>query len=109
MRIGTRTLVAKTCYGCGELKMASEFRKAHGKWPQSDCRPCQHITAKQSDKRRNDQTQTTASNARSEWTEREVKALWELVDQGLTSREIGVKIGRSMTAVSQAKGRYPRR
>lgn len=112
MKIGSRTLLAKTCPYCGEFKQASEFRLRTGrkgvKYHQTDCEDCKTKMAKASDKANNDRLRALAGNSRRLWTEPEIKHVWELTDAGFKNREIAEALGRSLSSVNIAKSRFPR-
>jgi DNA-binding CsgD family transcriptional regulator len=103
-RISGRTLVAKTCGGCKELKDASEFRrrKKDGYY-QGWCNRCQHDSAKKTDLRANANSQDRATKSKQPWTTREIKELIAYMGEGLTTRQIAEKMGRSYAAITQAR------
>lgn len=104
-RIGPdRTLLAKTCTVCGVFKQASEYhkRKRDGYW-QNECKDCSHKAAKLSDKLANARLQDTATHKNDPWTVSEIQRLQELIDEGLTYREVAAKMGRSLGSITQAK------
>jgi hypothetical protein len=103
---GTRTLLAKSCITCGELKQASDYRMARGVYYQSECRGCQHISAKRADKKANARSQDYAVKFRDEWTERDLHELSQLTARKLPLAVVAKKLGRSLASINDAKVRY---
>lgn len=113
LNVGKRTLVAKSCSGCGHFKMASEFRKlSSGKlvgYYNNECRSCHHKSARKANLRTNHRSMEKATRTRASWTESEVKILWKLTEQGKSREYIAHALGRTVNAVGLAKLRYPKK
>lgn len=100
---GTRTLVAKTCTACGELKTASEYSKPrlrHG-YPSYDswCRACHQRAAGEINRKANDESLEKATQHRERWSKDELETLRRLRRLGLSTRDIAERLGRTREAV----------
>lgn len=106
LNAGRRSLVAKSCAECGELKLAREFWRTNNGYYHAWCKRCQHLSAKNSDVRRNAESQDNARNRGNPWTETEIKELKQHIEEGLSGRDIASTMGRSVASINVAKSRY---
>lgn len=72
------------------------------------CNPCQNRISAASHKKTNNTSLEKAKKHLEEWTPSQVKELWFLVDRGLSTRQIGERLGRTEVAISNARYRYAR-
>lgn len=103
--VGYRTLLAKTCKGCGELLPARSFRSGTYKEGQCTRSPeCHACTTARYDltnkaKRRNEESRDHAENHWQHWGQEED----ELVLSGKPIAEIAAATGRTYAAVRQRR------
>ena len=112
-RMGARTLVARTCLGCGELLDASMFRKEEkgrttAQWTRR-CRRCAYEASPLAEKpealrdlMRHWQEVTSESAHRhgQEWTDEDFTAL---ADRSVRVPEIALRLGRTYSATLSAR------
>lgn len=101
---GSRSLVAKTCRSCKELKLASEFKRRPRKGQvlehyDSECKHCGFLRSNECLKRANDESLEKATRYRDNWTKDEIATLQRLEGLGLSHREIAERLGRTISAV----------
>lgn len=105
MKIGKRTLLAKTCYICGEFKMADQFPLVVKCYRDSYCRKC-HNTAPQVQMREHQNaTLDGAKKHRKPWTDEDMRQLEALFLEGLSGPAVAHALGRSMYAVYTMKNK----
>lgn len=103
---GKRTLIAKTCTKCGELKEAKCFRKNTRGYRVPDCNNCHNKRSRANMTAKNVLSHEHTERGRGNiWSDDEVQKLREFVAAGMPSSEISVKLGRSITAVHMKKSR----
>lgn len=97
MFVGTRTILAKTCHDCGELKSADAFGRNHeGRYLNTVCGTC--INARTATNNAN--TLERASNHRQPWTEHEDDQLLLLRVNGKTHKEVALILGRTILSTT---------
>lgn len=109
-RCGPRMLVAKTCVGCDELKMAAEFlrvTKPNTGWAYwtTYCRACNRRRTREIVRRANDASLEKATHHNDIWSSDEIETLWRLDRQGLSHRLIGERLGRTELSVQMMKAK----
>ena len=110
--IGNRTLVARTCVACGLILGSKHFDRKRGGWA-SICTPCRskqyrelhHDKSVEATTRINIVNQTlsleSATRKGQHWTLKELDAIVEAINAGLTYREIAILVNRSYYSISQ--------
>jgi len=99
-----RTLVAKTCLGCGQLKMAEHFSKSKRTtqaraYYEAACKSCSSAQSAGITTRINDELLLTAHNHHQIWSGAEIKRLEELDALGWKAKDIAKDIGRSLNSI----------
>lgn len=98
--VGQRTLVAKSCHDCGQLKLARDFPKVRkGKYYNTVCMRCHKKIVDRSSKRINARSLDTATSHRKPITDSEIAEVLKLSEEGYTAQEIGRRLGRTYRAV----------
>jgi superfamily II helicase len=101
---GTRTLVAKTCRHCGELKLAKHFSKnTCGTYYNSQCHDCNNAQSKPALKQAHSRALGVAVRHRQPWTEKDINKLHEMAADRIPVREIALALNRSVYAVYTMK------
>lgn len=105
---GPRTLVAKTCNCCGELKMAKAFSRINGIYRNSWCKKCMNATYKRLVYNHQQKALNGAEKHRQPWTEGDLKRLSEMVSEGLTTAQMAMILRRSVYAVNTMRNKLRR-
>jgi hypothetical protein len=106
--IAGRTLLAKTCPTCLEFKQAFEFNidpKLKNGGHRTNCRVCHMRISNAIRKRFQSESIVEASKNRTEWTEKEIEHLQQLVNAGLKSREIARIMSRTYASITNTRHR----
>lgn len=103
---GKRPLVAKTCRKCGQLKTVHEYGFDTKGYRQSDCDTCRVADSNVTKLKANMDSQKAAHKWRQPWTNADIKQLDELTKQGLKAKEIGERMGRSISSIYTARDVY---
>lgn len=96
---GKRTLVARTCTECYQLKDARNFAKTKRGYYATICTVCMVARNRRWLADRVDVVRDKASNHRKEWTESEMELMLEMFDQKVSGQQIAETLGRSLQAV----------
>lgn len=104
--VGTRTLLARSCSVCFEFKAGAEFRVFRNGSRQAQCKRCQYLSSKRSERITNDHSIKHASRQRAEWTTYEIDLLRKLCDDGWAVKDIAYRLSRTAFAIQTAKTRW---
>lgn len=103
--IGKRTLLAKTCLVCGELKMADQFAILQKYYRDSYCKGCHNAHARPGMHTHQERALKAAVKHRQPWTEGEIQRLERMVSEGLTGPQMALALNRSVYAVYTMKNK----
>lgn len=104
--IGPRTLLAKTCLLCGELKMASDFGRVAKIYYNSYCHRCKNLTSSVPTTRRHQQRALeVAVRYGQPWTVQELNKLQEMAAEGLSGPQMALALNRTVYAVYTMKNK----
>jgi hypothetical protein len=104
---GTRTLIAKTCRCCGELKLAKHFSRCGGYY-NSQCHECNNAQSKPGLREAHERSKTVAVRHRQPWTGKDFARLSEMAAEGVPVKEIAVALNRSVYATYTMKTKLRR-
>lgn len=96
---GPRTLVAKTCKVCGELKMAKCFAKVYKVYRTHICHTCKNNQSRPLMHAHQEKALTAAVKHRQPWCEAEIEKLEEMLEAGLHAPQIALALNRTVYAV----------
>lgn len=108
---GTRILVAKTCNGCGQLRMAKHFStitQKGRKYRNSQCHFCNNKVGHAQTRAIQNQTLSAAERHRQPWTEGDLNRLAQMVSEGLTTAAMAVILKRSVYSVNTMRNKLRR-
>lgn len=105
IRIGKRTILAKTCVICGVLKMANQFGRVRKVYLDSYCRACHNAHGRPVIRNHQKNALKGAVRHRQPWSDEEVLRLCEMVSEGRTGPEMALALNRSVYAVYCMKNR----
>lgn len=110
LQIGQRTLLAKTCMRCGELKQASEFKlgrrgTSRKMYYNSECWPCHKARIQKVTKDANNKSLDVATSHYYEWTDSDLTEVAFLSQMGHSAAEIAAKLNRTVSAIYNARQR----
>lgn len=97
-----RTLVAKTCRGCGELKLAKHFSTVtmkSGRYRNSQCHDCNNATGKVVMKHHQRKAVKGAVKHAQPWSEEDIKRLDELTADRVPAAEIAIELNRTVYSI----------
>lgn len=100
--VGTRTLVAKTCIICRELKMAEEYgwvMPDGTPYRDSNCKRCKNQLNQPINAQKNAESRRRATKGGDTWTEKDFKLLTEMTEEGRPAIEIAQTLGRSRQGI----------
>lgn len=104
--IGSRTLLAKTCLICGELKDARNFGRVSKIYYNSYCHKCKNETsAVPTTVRHQQRALEVAVRYGQPWTEAELDKLQEMAANGFTGPQMALALNRSVYAVYTMKNK----
>jgi|SRR6478609_6243107 len=98
--VGKRTLLAKSCLTCGHFKQASEYRITNKGYWQSECKNCQHGSAKVADKKAINRSRPRAKKHHDIWTDSELRQLAAMRRIKMPIEIIAKELKRSIPAIN---------
>lgn len=103
--VGRRTLLAKSCLECGQLKPASSFATVMKHYFQSYCHECHNVRSRPGMLEHQAGSLERALSHRKPWTEAELRYLAEMVSKGRTGPEMALELNRTVYSVYTMKSK----
>lgn len=106
--VGTRTLLAKTCRCCGELKPPEKFGHVKVKrklYVNSECYSCQSKKTLIATAAHQERVKRVAVRHQQPWTDQDIKKLSEMTERGLSGAVMALALNRTVYSVYTMKNR----
>lgn len=103
--VGKRTLLAKTCLICGELKDASQFAILQKYYRDSYCKCCHNLKARPGMYNHQQEALKVAVKHRQLWTKEEIQRLEQMASEGFSGPQMALALNRSVYAVYTMKNK----
>lgn len=97
---GLRTLIAKSCSHCHELKLAKHFPKQGSGYYTSHCNDCKNKLGKPGQYRKQKVTRNAAEKHRQPWREEDLDKLSEMLSEGSSAVEMALSLERSIYSIN---------